>query len=123
MGDENKMVAEREFSEETARIIDEEIRRMSESAFNDAKRMLDERWEAVERVAEALLKHETLDADEVHRLIRGESLDKPTVSDLLSREAAKLGGKKPADDRQTKPARDESGGELGGAGGAVPSPA
>ena len=122
MGDDDKMVAEREFSEETARIIDEEVRRLSEEAYNDARDMLEERWEAVERVAETLLKFETLDADEVHRLIRGETLEKPTVSDLLSREAARMGGGEASEGGASKPARDESGGEMGGAG-AVPSPA
>ena len=37
----------------------------------------------------ALLKHETLTADEVHRLMRGERLTKPTVSELLASEARK----------------------------------
>lgn len=80
-------VADRDYSEDTARIIDEEIKRFADEAYNDARRVLDENWRAVEGVAEALLKHESLTADEVHRLIRGEELTKPTVADLLTREA------------------------------------
>jgi hypothetical protein len=40
-------------------------------------------------VAQALLKHETLTADEVKTLIDGERLDKPSVSELLAAEAEK----------------------------------
>lgn len=106
---------EKGYSEETARIIDEEIRRLVDEAFRDAERLLNENWSKVEAVAEALLKHETLSAEEVHRLMRGEALDKPTVSELLAAEArksAKSGGAK----RESKP---DEGPEMG----ALPSPA
>ena len=53
----------------------------------DLKRLIEENWEKIEAVAKALLKHETLDADEVARLCRGESLDKPSLSGLLAEEA------------------------------------
>ncbi len=76
---------EREYSEETARLIDEEIRRFVDEAYDDAKRLLDKHWDAVERVAQALVKYETLTAEEVQRLVRGEALHKPSVSDLLEK--------------------------------------
>ncbi|MBL0926843.1 MAG: ATP-dependent zinc metalloprotease FtsH [Phycisphaerales bacterium] len=79
-------IAERTYSEETARIIDEEIRRIAKEAFDDAQRMLYEHWDKVEAVAAALLKYETLTAAEVEKLFRGESLGKPTVSELLAAE-------------------------------------
>jgi cell division protease FtsH len=120
-GDDERMFAEKEFSEETAKIIDEEIRRLSDEAYADAQRMLDEHWDAVVRVAEALLKHETLDAEEVHKLIRGEPLGKPTVSDLLEAEAAKLpsGDDATGDGAADKPSE----GDEPGFGGLSPSPA
>jgi cell division protease FtsH len=80
-------MAERGYSEETARIIDEEVRRIVEEAFVDCERLLEENWDKVEAVAQALLRYETLSADEVHRIMRGERLDKPTVSELLAAEA------------------------------------
>jgi cell division protease FtsH len=80
-------VSEKEYSDETARVIDEEIRRLVDEAYADADRIIAENWDKVVRVAEALLKHETLTADEVQRLIRGEPLLKPTVADLLAAEA------------------------------------
>ena len=82
--DNGAMINEREYSEETARLIDQEIRAYAAKAYADAESMLFENWEKVEAVAEALLKYETLDADEVHRLMRGETLGKPSVSDMLA---------------------------------------
>jgi len=81
---------EREYSDDTARIIDEEIRRLSDEAYVDAERLLKENWDKVVAVAEALLKHETLTAKEVELLMRGEPIAKPSVSDLLAQEAARL---------------------------------
>jgi len=108
---------EREYSEETARLIDQEVRRIVDEAYRDAQKMLEEHWEQVEAVGEALLKFETLSADEVHALMRGEKLTRSTVGDLLSAEARKsepTAGAEPA-----KP--DEQ--EPGTATGAMPSPA
>jgi cell division protease FtsH len=83
-------VPEKDYSDETAHLIDEEIRRLVDEAYKDADRMLDANWEAVERVAQALIKYETLDAEEVRKLIRGETLSRASVSDLLAEEARKL---------------------------------
>ena len=64
------------------------------------------------------LGYETLQADEVDRLMRGEELTKPTVGDLLLAEQDKT--KTP--DKPSTPGHDTSfGGETPG--GAMPSPA
>jgi cell division protease FtsH len=85
-GEDSKemFMADRDYSDETAKAIDEEVRRIVDEAYGDATRMLEEHWDRVIAVAEALLKHETLVGDDVHRLIRGETLNKPTVADLLA---------------------------------------
>jgi cell division protease FtsH len=80
---------EKDYSNETAQIIDQEVRRLADEAYADADRLINENWEKVVAVAEALLKHENLTADEVHKIMRGESLSKPTISDLLSAESRK----------------------------------
>ncbi|MBX9736708.1 MAG: ATP-dependent zinc metalloprotease FtsH [Phycisphaerales bacterium] len=78
---------ERQYSEATAKLIDEEVKRIVDEAYADADRMLTENWEKVEAVAQALLKYETLDVAEVLKIMRGEPIGKPTVSDLLAEEA------------------------------------
>ena len=84
-----RWLPDRGHSDDTARVIDEEIRTLVEEAYKDARHLLDQNWTKVEAVADALLRHETLVADEVHRLMRGEPLGKPTVSELLAAEERK----------------------------------
>lgn len=109
---------EREYSEETARIIDEEVKRIIDDAYADAKRMITEGWDQIVAVAEALLVYETLQADEVKLLIRGERLDKPTVAQLLEAEAAKPTDTKPP----VEPAKEDTRGDEA-TGDVMPSPA
>jgi cell division protease FtsH len=96
-------------------VIDEEIRRIIDEAYADAEGMISERWEQVVAIAEALLKHETLQRDDVDRLMRGERLERPTVAEMLAAEASR-----PAKPAVPPPPRPEP--EIGG-GGAMPSPA
>ncbi|GIW73927.1 MAG: hypothetical protein KatS3mg103_0449 [Phycisphaerales bacterium] len=79
-------VPERDYSDHTAELIDQEVRRIVDEAYADAKAILEHNWAKVQAVAQALLKHETLTAEEVHLLISGGSLNKPTVADLLMAE-------------------------------------
>ncbi len=70
---------ERGYSEETARLIDEEIRRLVDEAYSDARRLLDENWDKVESVARALLQYETLSGEEVEVLMKGGSPARPAT--------------------------------------------
>jgi cell division protease FtsH len=110
-------IPEKDYSDETARIIDEEIKRFIDEAYRDAERMIDEHWDQVIAIAEALLKYETLQAEEVGKLMRGERLEKPTVAELLKAEAAK-GAEKP-----TPPPKPQPTDDLGDEPGMMPSPA
>ncbi|MFG0257434.1 MAG: ATP-dependent zinc metalloprotease FtsH [Phycisphaerales bacterium JB043] len=109
-------VPEREYSDETAQVVDEEIKRLADEAYELATTTLKENWDKVVVLAEALLKHETLDADDVNALMRGEQISTPTVSDLLEAEAKKS-PQAPAEAR----AQDDE--EEGPATGMLPSPA
>ena len=61
-------------SEATAKIIDEEIRTLIENAEGRARRILTEHLEELHRLAKGLLEFETLSADEIRRIIRGEKI-------------------------------------------------
>ncbi len=76
-------IPDKDYSDDTAKVIDEEVRRMVDESYSQAEEMLLNNWEKVEAVAQALLKYENLTADEVHALMRGESLGRSTVADLL----------------------------------------
>ena len=85
-----------DYSPRTAEMIDEEVRRVLDDAYNEARRFLDENRDKLEVIAQALLKYETLDAAEVHKLIRGERLDRPTLDELLDADRAAGSGTAPA---------------------------
>ena len=64
----------RDFSEETARSIDAEVRRFVDEGYQSATQILSSHREALERIAQALLEREVLDANEVTMLIAGTEL-------------------------------------------------
>jgi cell division protease FtsH len=64
----------RDFSEETARQIDLEVRRLIDEAYQSAHTLVEKNADAMHRLANALLERETIDADEVRMLIEGKEL-------------------------------------------------
>ena len=105
-------IPEKDYSPETAHLIDEEVRHLADGAYADAARLVDHNWNAVAGVAEALLKYETLSREDVQRIMRGEPVAKPTVADLLGAEMSR-----------PKPALPASKPDEGPAPGAIPTPA
>ncbi len=83
------MPGEKEYSEKTAEAIDTEIKRLTDAAYKKAKELIETNKDKLEQIAKALLKFETLDADDVKLILAGGELDKPTVGDLLAAEQAK----------------------------------
>ena len=68
------LVHHRNFSEETSRQIDAEVRKIVESAYRRARNILESEPEALEAVAKALLERETISGADVDMLLRGEQL-------------------------------------------------
>jgi cell division protease FtsH len=116
-------LGQREYSESTAQRIDTEIKKLIDKLYAETEKLMASNREKIVEIAEALLKYETLTGDEVHTLIRGESLDKPSISDLLDADDAS-GGKMVGKARPVPKPRDTGlelgGGELGG--GELPAP-
>jgi cell division protease FtsH len=83
------MPGEKEYSEKTAEEIDNEVKRLVDQAYKKSKELIEANKDKLEKIAKALLKYETLDADDVKLILEGGELDKPTVSDLLAAERAK----------------------------------
>ena len=61
-------------SDSTAAVIDSEIRRVIDEGADTARGILESRRDELELLASALLEHETLTADEVRRVIKGETI-------------------------------------------------
>ena len=66
----------RDYSEETAIKIDQQVRKLVEDGYDRAKRIISDRSDALVRIAEALLEREVLDGAEVMALIDGRTLPK-----------------------------------------------
>jgi cell division protease FtsH len=64
----------RDYSEDTAIKIDQEVQRIVRGAYGRARALIEERSDALVRIAEALLEREVLDGDEVAQLIAGKVL-------------------------------------------------
>ena len=64
----------RDYSEETAIRIDEEVKRIISTAYGRARAIIEQNSKAMVAVAEALLEREVLDGDEVRTLLRGDDL-------------------------------------------------
>ncbi len=93
---------EKKYSEKTAEAIDIEIKRILGVAYDLAEKMIGENKDGLEGIAIALLKYETLDADDVKLILDGGQLDKPTVSDLLAAEQAKSKDTNTDDEKQSE---------------------
>lgn len=64
----------REYSDQTALEIDNEVRRIISECMDNAKRILIENMDTLNRLAKALIEREILNAEEIERLIAGEAL-------------------------------------------------
>jgi cell division protease FtsH len=60
-----------DYSEDTARQIDSEVREIVLGCYDRAKRVLTANFETLKRIADALMEYETLEADDVEILVNG----------------------------------------------------
>jgi len=68
----------RDYSEDTAIQIDKEVKRIVNGGYENAKKLLSNNRETLERIAQALLEREVIDANEVKMLMEGRPLpEKP----------------------------------------------
>ena len=68
-------------SAETQKLIDEEVRRFIDEGYATAKRVLTEKADDLERLAQGLLEYETLTGNEITRVIAGEALNRDDDAD------------------------------------------
>jgi cell division protease FtsH len=67
---EDLMSSQREYSDDTAKLLDEEISRILTSQEDRARELISTHRRGLDLIAEALLEHETIDGPEVARLIQ-----------------------------------------------------
>jgi cell division protease FtsH len=69
-----ELAQHRDFSEETAKEIDSEVRRLVGKGYENAKKIILENKDTLIRIAEALLDREVLDANELKMVMEGKQL-------------------------------------------------
>ena len=67
------------FSEETSRKVDKEIKLIIDESYDRAVKILTENKAALEKVAEALLEYETIDGKHVHEIIDTGEIQSPIL--------------------------------------------
>ena len=65
----------RDYSEETAKVVDKEVRKFIDEAAADVEVLLKDNIDALHRLTKALLVRESLDGDEIEKLMNGEELE------------------------------------------------
>jgi len=68
----------RDYSEATAILIDEQVRKLVDQGYDRARKIIEERSDGLARIAEALLEREVLDGAEVKMLLDGQTLPTST---------------------------------------------
>lgn len=93
-------------SEETAQLIDDEVRRLIEEAYDTATRILTKKKKEWIALSEGLLEYETLSGDEIKQLLKGEKPSRDMGDDtppsrgstVPKAGASKSGGKRKGDE-------------------------
>ena len=104
----------RDFSDDTAKQIDAEVRAFVDTAYKSAYTILESNQDIMHRMASALLERETLDANEIKLIIEGKEL--PATKSALS-------GVDPGSGGETQKVLKPEGGRKPGFGENQPSPA
>ncbi len=74
-----ELIQRRQVSEHTARLVDQEVKRILDEAHDKARQVLELNADLLERIAVALLERETLDRTQIQTLERGDPLPPPPV--------------------------------------------
>jgi cell division protease FtsH len=93
-----EMGNEPDYSEEVAREIDDEIRRVIEEAHESALRVLREHMDELHKLSGILIERETIDKEQFERLLAGED-----EGDIFKEEAPAAAPEKPAEERKRIP--------------------
>jgi cell division protease FtsH len=108
------LVSRKDYSEQKAREIDEAISEILSKKYDEARQLLVDHRDVLDRVAEALLERETLDGRQLEILLRGDVLPDPPPIEEKSAAGTPSGSRSERDD--------DSGLAGGKTGGNIPDP-
>ena len=105
----HSVAQQRNISDETARIIDEEVRGLVEKGEKTARKIIEEKIKDLHRLAEGLLEYETLSAEEITKILEGKDLKKDDIN--INNDIEKNSNNKKSDknkDNVQKPSTNET---------------
>jgi cell division protease FtsH len=111
--------SQKNFSDQTAKLIDQEVKTLVMGGYNQATELLQNNRDILENLSQALLERETLTGVEVKNIIDGKDIEDPDSSD----DGETLEIKPEALSEKPKKKTDSEGGILGGGSMPDPSPA
>jgi cell division protease FtsH len=83
-------------SDDTARVIDLEVRRFIDAAHDQATRLLTKHSKELQMMSDALMKYETIDGKQIDQIMKGEEPDPPEGWN----DSSSSGGKEDPDDKE-----------------------
>lgn len=106
------------FSDTTAALIDEEVKRLVNEAYDRCEKILTENMDQLKELAEYLLVHEKIDGDKFEQLMKGEldwrndtdtNTDTEEKTDKVSSDTAEITGEKSSDNTEDANTNDSAG--------------
>ena len=76
----HSVAQQRNISDDTARLIDEEVRRLVEEGEKTSRKILTKHIEDLHKIAKGLLEYETLSAEDIDNILKGKELDKTNTN-------------------------------------------
>jgi len=80
---------QKNISDSTAKIIDEEIRKIIDDAYIDSQKILKKKKKDLDLIAKALIEFESLSGDEIKDIIGGKKIDKKDLDILIKKDTKK----------------------------------
>ena len=105
----HSVAQQRNISDETARIIDEEVRELVEQGEKTARSIIENKIKDLHKLAKGLLDYETLNADEISKILSNKDINKENVKfDKNSINKSSDGKTKTSQDNIQKPSPNET---------------
>ena len=76
----HSVAQQRNISDDTARLIDEEVRKLVEEGEKTSRKILIKHIEDLHKIAKGLLEYETLSAEDIDNILKGKELDKTNTN-------------------------------------------
>jgi cell division protease FtsH len=89
-----------DYSEETARAIDAEVKRIVMAGYDRARKALSENLETLKKIAEALLEYETIDGEDIDVIMAGGTINRRPPTSLAAERARAAEAEKAAKEKR-----------------------